>query len=64
MGSQYTNILRAPPMFKNYGPSSCAFLTKWTNLTKDHLEYQWPLWRILKSRNERNAYFSWYFEAS
>ena len=26
-------------MLKNYGPSSCTFLTKWINLTKDNLEH-------------------------
>ena len=35
-------------MFKNYCPSSGVFLTKWTNLTKGDLEYQWPLWGIFK----------------
>ena len=34
-------------MLKNYGLSSDAFLTKWTNLTKDNLELQWPLWGTL-----------------
>ena len=32
-------------VFKNYGPSSFAFLMTWTDLTKDNLELQWPLWR-------------------
>ena len=31
-------------MLKNLGPFSCAFLTKWIDLTKGNLEYQWPLW--------------------
>ena len=30
--------------FKNHCPSSCAFITKWTNVTKTNLEYQWSLW--------------------
>ena len=30
-------------MSKNCSSSSCAFLIKWTNLTKGNLEYQWPL---------------------
>lgn len=35
----------AHSVFKNYGPPSLAFLMKWTDLTKDNLELQWPLWR-------------------
>ena len=31
-------------MFENHSPSSRAFLTKWTELTKSNLEHQWPLW--------------------
>ena len=31
-------------MFKSHVASSCAFLTKWTNLTNGNEEYQWPLW--------------------
>lgn len=27
------------------------FLMKWIDLTKDNLEYQWPLWGILKLQN-------------
>ena len=30
-------------LFKNWGPSSCTFLTKWTELTKRNLEHRWPL---------------------
>lgn len=49
--SSYLNILRIPLttgtlayfMFKNDDPSLWAFLTKWTYLTKNYLEYQWPL---------------------
>lgn len=29
-------------IFKNSGPSSCVFLTKWANLIKSNLELQWP----------------------
>ena len=29
--------------FKNWKPSFCVFLTKLTDLTRDSLEYQWPL---------------------
>ena len=36
-------------MFENHGPSACAILTKWAYLTKGSLEYQWTLWRDLKS---------------
>lgn len=36
-------------MFENHGPSACAILTKWAYLTKGNLEYQWTLWRDLKS---------------
>ena len=35
-------------MFKNCGPSSCAFLTKGTNLSKGNLEYQRPFWGTFK----------------
>ena len=49
--SSYINILRislttgtlAYFMFKNHDPSLWAFLTKWTYLTKEYLDYQWPL---------------------
>lgn len=49
--SSYLNILRislttgtlAYFMFKNHDPSLWAFLTKWTYLTKEYLDYQWPL---------------------
>lgn len=52
MGSQSSKHFKdgppssAPASFilKNTGPSSCAFLTKWTHLTKYNLELQWPLW--------------------
>ena len=54
MGSWFLKYFEATPllltgisadfMFKKQGPSSCAFLTKWTNLTKGNLEHQWPLW--------------------
>lgn len=30
-------------MFKGRGHSSCAYLSKWTYLTKSNLEYQWLL---------------------
>ena len=36
---------------KNRGPSSCAFLTKWTDGTKGNLEYQWPLWETFEISN-------------
>ena len=36
-------------MFENHGPSACAILTKWAYLNKGSLEYQWTLWRDLKS---------------
>lgn len=52
MGSQFAEFSQEglPPgtpasfMFKNYGPSSCEFLTNWTNLTKSNLGLQWLLW--------------------
>lgn len=31
-------------VFKNCVPSSCAFLTNCSNLTKGNLQYQWSLW--------------------
>ena len=57
MGSQSSKLSQEGPpsgilasfIFKNYGPSSCAFLTIWINLTKDNLELQWPLWGIFWS---------------
>lgn len=33
-----------PALFIFYGPSACAFLTNWTNLTEVDLELQWPPW--------------------
>ena len=59
MGSQISKYFEGTPltgtladsMFKNSGPSSCAFTTKWTDLTKGSLEYLWSLWEILKSSN-------------
>lgn len=52
MGSQFSKSSQEDPpsgipasfMFKNYSPSSCTFLAKWTNLTKSNLQLQWPLW--------------------
>ena len=49
--SSYLSILKASSvigtlvnfMFKSHSPSSWALLTKWTNLTKGNLEYQWLL---------------------
>lgn len=53
----HLNVLRATPappsgslagfMFKNCSTTSCAFLTKWIDLTKSTLEHQWPLWGII-----------------
>lgn len=51
MGAQLSKYFEgAPPtgalanfMFENQGYSSCAFLTKRTDLTKTNLECQWPL---------------------
>ena len=31
-------------MFTDRGPSSCTFLNKWIDLTKNNLEHPWPLW--------------------
>ena len=38
-------------MFKNLDPSSCEYLSKWTNLTEDSSKYQWPLYWLLNSPN-------------
>lgn len=37
--------------FENYGPSSSAFLIKWTNLAKENLELWCPLWGICNLQN-------------
>lgn len=36
-------------LFVETGYSSCSFLTKETDLTKGHSQYQWPLWGTLRS---------------
>lgn len=44
-------------MFKNFNPFLCAFLTKWTNLTKSSLNYHYR--ELLKSLSLTSLKLNW-----
>ena len=65
MGSQLCKYNEGSPgtwspaylMFKNFNPFLCAFLTKWTNLTKGSLEYHYR--ELLKSLSLVSLKLNW-----